>query len=156
MKRLIILIGNIGTGKSTFAKTYQKKGYVIIARDQLRYAIGNGRYIFNPRYELAIWRTELYLFREFIDLGVDILVDEVGMNKLMRKRYIRYAKNNGYKITAIVMPKLSKKVAVERRMKNPHGQPDAKMWAQVWEKFNKMYERPTKKEGFDLIKVLKR
>ena len=63
MKNLIILVGNIGSGKSTYAKKYQKKGYIVIARDQLRYAIGGGEYIFNTKYEPLIWKTEYYLFK---------------------------------------------------------------------------------------------
>ena len=140
-KNLIILVGNIGSGKSIYAKKYQRKGYVIIARDQLRYAIGNGEYVFNYDYEDIIWKTEHYMFRKFINLGANIIIDEVGITKLMRKRYISYAKKNKYKITVIEMPRFCMKKAVKRRLKNPHGQPDCKLWEQVWTKFEGMYEQ---------------
>jgi len=156
MKELIILMGNIGSGKSTYAKKYQKQGYVVIARDQLRYAIGNGNYIFNLDYEPIIWKTEFYIFKRFVNLGVNILIDGVGMSKSMRRRYIPYAKEKGYKITVIEMPRFCMEEAVSRRMKNPHGQPDHKLWEQVWTKFNNIYEIPLKKEGIDeIIKVKK-
>lgn len=155
MKKLILLIGNIGTGKSTVAKKYQEKGYVIIARDQLRYGIGLGNYIFNYDYEPVIWRTELYMSREFAELGIDILVDEVGLSKAMRKRYLRYAKELDYQVTALVMPRLSMKESVRRRLLDPHGQPDRKLWEGVWKKFDKIYEEPSKKEGIDEIIYLK-
>lgn len=151
MKNLIILIGNIGSGKSTYAKKYQKKNYVIIARDQLRYGIGNGKYIFNLDYEPIIWRTELDMFKRFASLGVDILVDEVGITKSMRNIYIKYALPCGYKITAIEMPRFCMGDAVSRRMVNPHGQDDYKLWCQVWTKFEGLYEEPSKEEGFDRI-----
>jgi dephospho-CoA kinase len=35
-KEIILLIGNIASGKSTIAKQYAKKGYVVISRDSLR------------------------------------------------------------------------------------------------------------------------
>lgn len=151
-KELIILVGNIGTGKSTYAKRYQKKGYIIIARDQLRYAIGGGQYIFNREYEPVIWKTELYMFKKFVDLDKNIVVDEVGINPIIRKRYIKYAKKRGYKIIAVVMPYLTREKAVARRMKDPHGQPSKKLWRMVWEKFEMGYEPPSKEEGFNQIK----
>lgn len=151
MKKLIIMVGNIGSGKSTLTKKYQKEGYVIIARDQLRYAIGGGDYVFNLDYEPIIWNTELYMVDNFIDLEANILVDEVGITKAMRARYITPAKDKGYKITVIVMPILSKKESVNRRLQNPHGQYDRKLWNGIWEKFNKLYELPSKEEGIDEI-----
>ena len=42
LKRKILIMGLPGTGKTTLVKKYQKEGYVVIARDQLRYGIGNG------------------------------------------------------------------------------------------------------------------
>lgn len=154
MKQLILLVGNIGSGKSTYSRKYQKKGYVVIARDTLRYAIGGGEYVFNYDYEPIIWKTELYLYRKFIDLGKNVLVDEVGITKQVRKRYISYAKKRGYKIVVIEMPRLSMSEYVNRRMQNPHGQPDYNLWNQVWTKFDSQYEVPSKDEGIDkIIKV---
>lgn len=150
-KELIILIGNIGSGKTTITRQYVQNGYVVIARDMLRYSIGNGKYIFDPKYESIIWETELFMYSSFLDLGVNIIVDEVGVTFSMRARYINEAKEQGYKITAIEMPRLSMEEAVNRRMNNPHSQPDRKLWEQVWSKFDAMYKEPIKDEGFDQI-----
>jgi len=156
-KTLIILVGNIGCGKSTMTKYYVDKGYVAIARDQLRYAIGGGKYIFDYEYEPIIWKTELYMFRKFVELGENIVIDEVGLNKLMRGRYIPYAKENGYWIRVIQFPKFTMKESVDRRLRNPHGQFDRKEWNGIWKKFNKCYERPNRDEGIDeIIKLRKK
>ncbi len=151
-KELIILVGNIGSGKSTLVKEYVEQGYVVIARDSFRYGIGAGKYIFNLKYEPVIWATELTLFKGLAVIGAEkIIIDEVGISKAMRARYINHALACGYKITAIIMPILSKKESVDRRLQDPHGQPDRTIWEGVWEKFNKLYESPTKEEGFDTI-----
>jgi len=155
-KELIILIGNIGSGKSTYVKQYQEKGYVVVARDQLRYAIGGGTYIFNLDYEPTIWNTEIYIFRQFARKGVNLIIDEVGLSKEMRARYIGFAKKLGYTITTIEMPHLPMAEAVTRRMANPHGQPNWDLWAGVWTKFEGLYEEPTKDEGIDKIIKLER
>ena len=150
-KEVIILCGNIGSGKSTIAKDYQKQGYIVIARDQLRYAIGGGNHIFNLKYEPIIWKTELYMLESFMELGVNIIVDGVGVSRSMRLCYIMSAKDYGYKIKCVLMPRLNMKEAVDRRMQNPHQQADRKLWEDVWIKFNRIYEEPDFKEGFDEI-----
>jgi len=148
---IIVLVGNIGSGKSTLVKQYQEQGYIVIARDMLRYAIGGGEYVFNPEYEPIIWNTELSLLDDFLNKGVNIIVDEVGLSKAMRRRYIDIAEIYDYNITCIQLRKLSKEESVNRRMINPHGTNDRKVWGDVWEKFNKQYEEPSLDEGFDEI-----
>ena len=154
-KELVVLIGNIGTGKTTIAQDYVTNGYVAIARDMLRYAIGDSQYVFNPEYEPIIWATELFMFERFLELGCNIIVDEIGISKSMRARYIGKAKDNGYRITVIEMPRLTMKEAVNRRMRNPHNQPDRKLWEQIWAKFDAMYDAPSKNEGIDIIRKMR-
>lgn len=150
-KKVIILVANIGCGKSTLTDKYQKQGYLIIARDQLRYSIGGGKYVFNPLLEPVIWATELYMYRKFLKLGVNIVIDEVGINKKMRNRYIKEAKKYKYEVECIELQKLTMKEAVDRRMRNPHQQPDRDLWENVWKKFDSIYQPPTLKEGFNKI-----
>lgn len=150
---IILLVGNIGTGKTTLAKRIIKKGFshIVISRDALRYMIGADKYRFDPEIEPAIWASELNILINFMELGQNIIVDEVGISKSIRKRYINIAKNFKYSITVIEMPKLSKKIAVNRRMKNPHQQKDRKLWESIWDKFNSIYEAPSCKEGIHSI-----
>jgi hypothetical protein len=73
----------------------------------------------------------------------------------MRKRYIDLADSFDYKVICYLLPKLNKKDSVDRRMTNPHGQADRKLWEMVWDKFDKIYEKPTLKEGFSKIVKVK-
>jgi predicted kinase len=149
MKKLVILIGNIGSGKSTLAKEYAKKGYVIICRDALRYMIGGGDYIFNLELEPAIIDSAIDITLDFMNLGVDIVIDEVNVSKKYRLSYLALAKEHGYNTIAVVLPRLSKEESVDRRMIKSHGvQNTREIWEQVWDKFNKRYEYPSKEEGF--------
>jgi predicted kinase len=154
VKEIIILVGNIGTGKTTITKQYSKKGYIVISRDQLRYAIGGGDYIFNPEYEEIIWETGLKMFEDFIYLGKNIIIDEVSITKILRKRYIPIAKRLNYHIHCIVLPQVPMKVSVERRLQSNHADTDKETWIRVWKNFNKMYEEPIMDEGFDKITYL--
>jgi len=150
-KNLILLMGNIGSGKSTYSKKYQKKGYIILSRDNLRYAIGGGKYIFNVDYEPIIKKTDLYMFKKFVESEVNIVLDETNVNKEMRKKYIPYAKKRGYRITVIELPRFCKEESVKRRMKKSHGKFPKYIWEKVWTNFDKLYERPSLAEGINHI-----
>lgn len=151
MKEIIVLVGNIGTGKSTLTKEYQAKGYVVIARDTIRYAIGGGKYVFNLDYEPIVQSIENHMLEEFLEFGVNVIVDEVGVSKIIRGKYLTLGEIWGYKVTCIELKKLSKKECVDRRMINPHGTFDRKIWENVWDTFDNMYEHPSLDEGFNEI-----
>jgi len=154
MKELIILIGNIGSGKSTTVKELVKNGYIAISRDSFRYMIGGGKYLFNPKFESLIYSMNLYSIRKCLQAGLDVIVDETNVSKDMRKRYIELGKEYDYDVTALVMPRLTMKEAVDRRMNEPHGQPDRKTWEGIWKGFEDKYCAPTIEEGFhDIINL---
>lgn len=153
--KIVILIGNIGAGKTTLCSEFIKKEFVCISRDSLRYMIGSGDYIFNRKYEPVIHRAEKIIIEEFMSERINLVIDEVGVSKWMRQQYIYLAEQYNYEITAVVLPKLSMEQSVNRRMISPHGQPNRKLWEAVWTKFDEQYEQPTKKEGFDKVIFLK-
>lgn len=151
-KTLLIMIGNIGSGKSTLARKFQKNGFVIIQRDGLRYMIGGGYYVFNPTYEPIIAQANFNLFTSFVNLEVNLLVDETNVSKKERKDYIDFAKTNAYyTIKALVMPRLSKEESVKRRLTNDHGNQGREVWETVWQRFDDKYEAPSMEEGFNQI-----
>lgn len=148
-KEVIIIIGNVGSGKSYQTKSLQKShNSVVISRDALRFSLGAGEYIFNELYEPIIKQTALEMFQKFLNLGVNLIVDEVNIDKTSREPYIKAAQAAGYTVKAFVMPKLSKEISIARKSNCSYGQ-DIKVWEQVWEKFNLKYQEPTLGEGFD-------
>lgn len=146
-----ILVGNIGSGKSTVSKKYIEKGYVVISRDTLRYGIGNGAYTFNPNYEPIIKATEEFMLLEFLKLGVDIVVDECNVSKDSRKRIIDIVNKFDYDITIIKLKRLDSKESISRRLSDNHGDGDGLLWFDVWSRFDSMYEEPTLDEGVNSI-----
>jgi len=158
MNEVVMLIGNIGTGKSTTARDLQEKNkdYIIISADGMRYSIGGGNYLFNPKYESMIWRIVGFALNGFMELGINIILDATNLSLYSRKKNFDIIKKyNNYKVIGFVMPDLDMAVAVNRRMQNPHDNPDRNVWEGVWKRFNLMYEKPTKAEGFNEIIFLK-
>jgi len=155
MKNMYILIGNIGSGKSTYINNHLKN-CISISKDGLRYSIGNGTYIFNPDYEYTIHKAILELNIGFCSIGENVVIDETNMTKKSRKSHITIGKKYKYNIIAVVFPELSKIDSVNRRMTNPHCQDDRKVWNSVWERFHNVYNPPTIEEGFNQIIELKK
>lgn len=151
MKEIQILVGNIGAGKSTFCKQKVKEGYVILSKDDIRYSIGAGDYIFNLEYEPIIHSIAMSMAINFMAIGVNVIIDETNMDKASRYHYLHFATTYGYKKTAIVFKKLSMKESVRRRLQSNHGKTAKAVWEEVWKRKNSAYERPNKKEGFDKI-----
>lgn len=148
---ITVMVGNIGSGKTTLCKQIAGEVGYVISRDSLRYMMGAGKYIFNPKLEGAVFRSEQRMIEEFMKLKVDIIVDDVGVSKEYRRCYIQLAKKYGYEIVAYVFPIIEMKTAVDRRMNDPHGQDSREIWEGVYKKFAKMYTRPTIEEGFSAI-----
>lgn len=152
--RLIVMVGNIGSGKSTLVKEIvaEHPDITVVSRDALRYMIGAGKYVFNPELEPHIFEAARLMIKELMHGQVEtILVDEVNVSEEYRQDYLYLAKTYDYETLAIVMPKLDKKTSVDRRMQNPHDQDTREIWEGVWDKFDGLYEEPTVEEGFDKI-----
>jgi len=153
---VIILVGNIGSGKTTIAKELCKIGCVVASADGIRYAIGAGEYRFDRNLEGSVWEVEYYMFEELVSRGHTVVVDDASnVSPYFRAKYLYILpKHTIYNKIAVVMPKLNMVESVNRRMICSHGNNDSNTWKSVWEKFNNMYVEPTKKEGFDKIILL--
>lgn len=150
--KFYIMVGNIGSGKSTYIKNNMKDA-TVISKDSLRYAIGGGNYIFDPKLEPVIHNTSVYMVDQFCHQKKvqSIVLDETNVQAKNRKQFINLAKEHGYDVIAVVFPNFPKDVAVNRRLTNPHCQPDRELWESVWDKFNNRYKHPTLEEGFHCI-----
>jgi len=146
---LVMLIGNIASGKSTMAKRFDKAGYLCVSSDSIRYMFHPNEYIFGADQEYAVHTTEVSAVRSIMELGFNVCVDDAGSSiKDRREWMIELAKQNGYKVIAVKMPNLAKHVSVRRRLKSNHGKYDKKRWEQVYDMFQKTNCPPTIKEGF--------
>ncbi len=151
MKKFYIMIGNIGSGKSTYIKDKLSEA-TVISKDGIRYALGGGTYVFNYKLEPIVHSTTVHLSKELCNIGInDLVLDETNVTQKNRAQWIKIAKDCGYEVIAIELPSFCKEVCVNRRLSNPHNQNNRELWENVWQRFFDKYQESTLAEGFDKI-----
>lgn len=148
---MVVLVGNIGSGKTTLSRQYASNSYVILSRDSLRSMIGGERYRFEPQLEPFIFNIETHAINTFLQEGYNIVVDETNTSVRSRSRLLRIAQEHNVQTLVHVLPRLSKKECVDRRMKHSNRGCSRKKWEEIWTMFNKSYVAPDPSEGFDSI-----
>lgn len=152
MSKLIILVGNIGSGKSTISRKFYKQGFLVVNADTIRTMLGGGEYVFDFGLEdKFVHKVVEFAIDKLFELKKDFLVDETMVKRKYRTSLIKKAKDHGYEVIGVVMPNWGKDVQVDRRMASEPRGYTRESWADVWEKIDKAYEEPLQEEGFDLI-----
>jgi predicted kinase len=150
--KIIFIIGNIGSGKSTWTKKHNiDNSYAIVSYDKTRYDLGNGKYVFNHILEPWVSKIEYLKCQSFMEQRFDIIVDNTSMSRKMRKPFITLAKKYCYTVDAYIFPDLGKEIHVKRRLNNPHGKFSRALWEEVYDTMKKAFQRPSHDEGFTNI-----
>lgn len=158
---LICLIGLPGLGKSTWREQYLSShdfdGFVASTDDIVdEWAAEQGK-TYNEIYHDSIGAaTEL--FDKICHLAFtkrkDLIVDRTNMNKKIRDRYMRRARNAGYEVRAIVF---QAPVSVEDEAewhKRLASRPGKTIPEHVLKVMHSKYEPPLPEEGFDFIGII--
>lgn len=163
--KLIITIGNIASGKSTWVKHFIEKDssveddYVIISKDAIRRMLGGGKYIYVQIYEPIIHSTFISCVCNFMAHNINIVIDDNNVERVYRNHLFnlttkRTSVGYDYEIIAAIMPKIPLSEALKRRalQEGIHMKATNKIhWTNIWHYFNNLYEPATLEEGFDEI-----
>ena len=150
MTEMIILVGNIGCGKSTVALEYARKGYVVINADAITTMIGGGDYTLHDDKKKPIYKGIEYCTLCFaFDKGFSVVIDNTNMDRKTRARHICEANKLGVPVTVIDFGK-GDETTLARRLCNTKGISE-KQWRSVHKKFQKKYQKPKLSEGIDFI-----
>ena len=152
-KELILVLGNVGVGKTSECKKYAQLGHRIISCDTLRYMLGGGEYMFDEKLEEFIMDATFTFVELLLQGGHSVVIDEtwITITKENRKKYIELGKKYGYDVLLLEFPKMDRDKAVSRRMEKNHGQLPKERWEDVYNMFDNMYEIADVTEGFTEI-----
>ncbi len=140
-KELVVLVGNVGTGKTTYCKKYYALGYEIIRPDEWKEKTKDD-------YSQKFNRT----LRNHVKDGKSVVIDGVNMKSRSREIILNFAKGDEYRKIAIVLGKGNDE-SLQRRLAEPKDYTEKNIIFSH-EQNLKEYSNPTLEEGFDeIIKI---
>ena len=148
MNTLYITVGLPGSGKSTYAKEFNKgKDIEYLSSDELRAVYGKGED--DQTVTPIVFGHIKRKVDEFLKDGKNVLVDATSVNRKERSDYINTAKKYGVKVVALVF-KMDRQGLIDRNKKR--GEQGGRVvpdW--VIDKMLAKYEEPSHNEGIDVI-----
>lgn len=149
-----LLVGNIGCGKSTKAKTFALEGDCVVDADYTRFMLGAGNYVFDLRLEPWIKLTVQGMVKELLARGFNVVLDSTNVTEKGRKEWIKCVSTIDCLKVCYVLPRYSRHKAVGFRMKHDPRGYTRKQWEDIYDKFDHRYEVPKRLEGWDYIRGL--
>lgn len=118
MQRLYILIGNIGSGKTTWAKDFVKKhkDTKIVSGDGFRQML-NGTYEYTVGLDDIITNSMVFTIKELLTNGYNAIVDVCNITDDRRKSWMDIP--DCLKV-AVVFPSKNKQWHLDNRAKESH------------------------------------
>lgn len=156
MQKVFVMVGLPGSGKSTWSKNYIKKhpNTLIISRDDIRYNLHGGDYIFDNAIEPQVCEITDDMIRILLRTGYDLIIDETNGTLIRRMRlisiideYRMFNQKLKIKIIAVIF---KHKNNLKNRMKESRGYPEEK-WKEIIDNMKTKWKRVSKKEKFDQI-----
>ncbi|MED4229205.1 ATP-binding protein [Neobacillus cucumis] len=99
--KLAIMCGMPLSGKSTYCKTLQSKGWVRVSLDDIRLALHGERY--KAEAEPLVWESAELMVRSLLKSGHKVIVDTTNRTRDRRKRWRKVAKEFGLTLKIYVV-----------------------------------------------------
>lgn len=130
-----MLVGLPGSGKSTICKNYED--YYRISQDEQ----GKEQHLFN--------------FKMAIEDELNIIIDRCNFNIAQRQRYVKPAKEAGYKVTIIWLQVSAQdcKERIRSRKDHPNLNKDNENIDKVVDMFDNMFEPPERWEADEVLYI---
>ena len=156
MKQIHLMVGNIGTGKTTTARKLIKEHSLTmyVADDMICEMVNLGDYSpekWGDKYWPVYSEIKNRVAETALANGFSIIVDSTNTSKKRRANWTAKAKELDVKITAYVH--LDHEAGLERRKVEPRGQ-TPEMWQKVHDDLQVKYEETTLDEGFFAVNVI--
>jgi predicted kinase len=150
MKMIVyILVGLIGSGKSTWAREKAKEDNTIIINKDVIRQMFKGEYFFHKDYEHLVDQMSKACFLKALQKGYNVIIDETNITKKKRAAYVEAVKEHYYMIDEPVEFEIvwfpEKRNNIENRMKEPRGYTQ-EQWEAVLRGMKSAFEEPELEE----------
>ncbi len=160
MTKLYIMVGNVGSGKSTWIRKFlseqndqKDEKWVVVSKDAIRWMLGSGdKYLFDPDcLEYSIEQLSNDMIYDLLTCDVNVIVDETNEDVFSRQNILELVASS-VETTAVCMPFVDRLESLKRK-----SNPDAnygygrETWGEVWRRKNDAFVAPSLDEGFDKI-----
>lgn len=145
-----VLVGTIGSGKSTYAKQRAKDGCIIVNDDSIVNAVHADQYGLYQEDLKPIYKgAELFILNTALAMGKDVVIDKgLSLSVNSRQRWISIGRSLDIPVQCVLFEFFTPEVHAERRA----GSDDRGLGKEYWLKVAKChfanYQEPTVAEGF--------
>ena len=103
-KRLIIVIGPAGSGKTTYYKKYHThhKKMVRVSADECRSSLYEYDKGFDPEKEPSVWQMVWFHFMDAVRHGQNIFLDNTNLTTARRLQFVHIARCFNYEVKMII------------------------------------------------------
>ncbi len=155
MKRLDILIGMIGSGKSTFCKEQANMGAIILNDDSIVTSLHGGIYTKYNESLKPLYRTiEDNAIIMSLALDKRVVIDRTNLDAATRMRYILMAKSFNAPVYAYLFKIETPEIHAERRFISDSRGVTKERWLEIATIHLSKYTPPSIAEGFKEIVYL--
>lgn len=116
-----LLVGTIGSGKSTYARKQADNGAVIICRDEILQMV-HGRYRQENLLGCMYRRIEEDIAKIAFDMGKPVVIDRTNLTREHRTKWIDFGIEHRKPVIAVVFPVEKPEIHARRRFEaDPRG-----------------------------------
>lgn len=152
MAEIVVLVGNIGSGKTTLARKYVEKGHILVGKDYMRTMIGGGKYIFDNNIEKLLNYITGAAIGVLLKHKYNVVYDECNTRLLERVELAQIATGLGAIAIAHSLPIYTKEEAVTKRMEADNRGYTKERWGEIYNEKLETYTKPSMQEGFAEIR----
>ncbi len=141
MSTLYVLVGNIGSGKTTWARQQVKANprVRIVSPDAIRQMLF-GDYEYRVEMDAIITDICCRAIHDLLLADYEVVVDACNYTRARRLAWIRVAERLNCKVCGIYFPKREASWHVGNRLKSAHA--ENKDWKRIWEENERTWEAP--------------